>query len=98
MPGAQGQTAILPGTRISQQGEIPVDQTTKTPTATYVTNNIQDRVSYPTLHLAQPRIPDETGYMKFRYAIRMSAETHLLFHLLPDHVPETCTASNFDNL
>jgi hypothetical protein len=88
MPGAQGQSAIIPGTRITQQGEILVDQTTKTPTATYLTNNIQDRVSYPRFHLAQPRTPDETGYIKFRYAIQMSAETHLLFHLLPNHVPD----------
>jgi len=63
-----------------------VDQPVKTGYASYITNNIQTRVSYRKLHLAQPRIPDEIGYMKFRYAIRMTAETHLLFHLLPDHL------------
>jgi hypothetical protein len=52
MPGAQGQTAILPGTSITQQGEILVHQTAKTPTAKYLTNNIQTRVSYSRLHLA----------------------------------------------
>jgi hypothetical protein len=46
MPVAQGQTAILTGTRISEQGEILADKTTKTPTATYVTNNIQDGRKY----------------------------------------------------
>jgi hypothetical protein len=29
-----------------------------------------------------------TGHIKYRYAIRMSAENHLLFHLLPDHMPD----------
>jgi hypothetical protein len=72
-----------------------VDDVTKTPTAAYVTNNIQNRVIYPRLHLAQPRIPDETGYMKFRYAIRISAETHILFHHLPDHVTDNMHGFQF---
>jgi hypothetical protein len=80
------QTRILPGTNITQQGEILVDQSVKTGYASYITNNIQTRLSYRRLHLAQPRIPDEIGYMNFRYAIRMTAETHLLFHLLQDHL------------
>jgi hypothetical protein len=36
--------------------------------------------------MGQPQIYDETGIMKFRYVARMSAETHVTIHLLPDHV------------
>jgi len=61
MEGALGQEAILPGTRITQQGEILAKHSNKTATAKYLTNNIQTRVSYPRLHFAQPRIPYAPG-------------------------------------
>lgn len=49
----------------------------------------RNRTSYPRMHLAQPQVPDETGYMKFRYQVRMSTKLHLVFHLLPDHGTST---------
>ncbi|ADV74759.1 capsid protein [Mosquito densovirus BR/07] len=49
----------------------------------------RNRTSYPRMHLAQPQIPDETGYMKFRYQVRMSTKLHLVFHLYPDYSTST---------
>jgi hypothetical protein len=54
--------------------------------ANRITQQAEPKVSHPRLHIAQPQVPDEIGFMKFRYAVRMSAETHVLFHLLPDHI------------
>lgn len=49
----------------------------------------RNRTSYPRMHLAQPQVPDETGYMKFRYQVRMSTKLHLVFHLYPDYSTST---------
>lgn len=86
MPGAQGEINVNDNNRLTQQEEILTSQLYSLGEVVYTSNTIQPRVSYPRMHMAQPKIPDETGIMKFRYAIRMSAETHLLFHLIPDHV------------
>lgn len=45
----------------------------------------RNRTSYPRMHMAQPQVPDETGYMKFRYQVRMSTKLHLNFHMHPDY-------------
>ncbi|AYH52680.1 VP protein [Aedes albopictus densovirus] len=45
----------------------------------------RNRTSYPRMHIAQPQVPDETGFMKFRYQVRMSTKLHLNFHMLPDY-------------
>jgi len=37
------------------------------------------------INLTHPWVPDETGFMKFKYNIRMSAETHVRLHLYPDY-------------
>ncbi|QZA76130.1 capsid protein [Aedes aegypti densovirus] len=49
----------------------------------------RNRTSYPRMHLAQPQVPDETGYMKFRYQVRMSTKLHLVFHIYPDFSTST---------
>jgi len=85
MPGAQGETQVNIKNNVSQQEELLTKKLQSISETTYMANTIQPRVSYPRLHIAQPKIPDETGIMKFRYAIRMSAETRLRFHLYPDH-------------
>lgn len=45
----------------------------------------RNRTSYPRMHLAQPQVPDETGFMKFRYQVRMSTKLHLNYHMYPDY-------------
>jgi hypothetical protein len=92
MPGAQGQVNVNQQSKVNRQGEMVLDQMYNVGEATNVAIIIQPRVSYPRLHMSQPQIPDETGHMKFRYAIRMSAETHVLFHLLPDHTTRDLNA------
>jgi hypothetical protein len=76
---------IHEGNVITQQDEIFTNKFYTIFDATFTGNTTQPRVSYPRLHIAQPTIPDETGVLKFRYAVRMSAEMHLTFHLYPDH-------------
>jgi len=49
-------------------------------------NTTQPRVSYPRLHMGQPVIRDKTGLMRFRFAIRMIAETNVVFRMLPDYL------------
>lgn len=49
----------------------------------------RNRTSYPRMHVAQPQVPDETGYMKFRYQVRMSTKLYLEFHLYPDYGSST---------
>jgi len=85
MTGAQGRTQILHGTRIALQNEIIGEQPYETHGYQMMRTTTQPRVSYPRMHIAQPLIPDETGYMSFRFIARMSAETHVRMHLLPDH-------------
>lgn len=34
--------------------------------------------------LGQPTVPDETGNMKFRYQIKLTAQLHVLLHTKPD--------------
>jgi hypothetical protein len=51
----------------------------------FIGTTTQPRVSYPRLHIVPPFVPDETGYMRFRYIARMSAETHIKLHLLPEY-------------
>jgi hypothetical protein len=86
MPGAQAQAQIGNNRIITQQEEIITHKLRSIADDIYATSNIQPRVSYPRLHMAQPLIPDETGTMKFRYAARISAETRILFHLFPDYI------------
>lgn len=43
--------------------------------------NIQ---SWTMICLAQPLVPDETGFMKFRYQIRLTTELEGLYHIKPD--------------
>jgi hypothetical protein len=35
--------------------------------------------------MVPPLVPDETGFMRFRYIASMTAETHVKLHLLPDY-------------
>jgi len=86
MPGTQGEETITAHSLLTQKAEIIVNHMHEFGESIYTSNTIQPRVSYPRLHMGQANIPDETGFMKFRYAVRMSAETHVLFHLLPDHI------------
>ena len=41
-------------------------------------------VSYPSIVIGQPRIPDETGVMKFRYKVRVITEINGTWHLYPE--------------
>lgn len=90
IPGAQGITNNA-GTTITNATEII--QTTQTEN-NIITNQttIQNRRSYPRLHVGQPEIPDETGTMKWRYQIRISTRLKLLFHKRPDYA-DTFTLS-----
>lgn len=61
-------------------------------TTSYATSGVtarqtlfRNRTSYPRMHVAQPQVPDETGYMKFRYQVRMSTKLHLNYHMYPDY-------------
>jgi hypothetical protein len=88
MPGAQGQTAILPGTRITQLGEILADQTTKSPTATYVRNNIQDRQlpetsSRPIKEISSFFPPPSTFSQPFIKRHLLKASKHVYTRILP---------------
>ena len=53
-------------------------------TNVYGTSVMQPHVCYPSIRLAQPRVPDETGVMKFRYQVRLTTQLELLMHLLDD--------------
>jgi hypothetical protein len=86
MPGAQGMIQVSDHNTITLQQELLVNKLRATDDKIYTANTVQPRVSYPRLNMAQPRIPDETGFMKFRYATRMSAETRVLFHMFPDYI------------
>jgi len=83
MPGAQ-ELQVTDKNNISQQEEIMTNKLQQVSDATYTSITVKPRVSCPRLHMGQPKVPDETGMMKFRYAIQMSAETHVLFHPYPD--------------
>lgn len=63
------------------------DETTAYATSGVTTRQtlFRDRTSYPRMHVAQPQVPDETGYMKFRYTVRMSTKLHLNYHMYPDY-------------
>jgi hypothetical protein len=83
MPGAQGIKKYGP-TTASLQREMRTNINYEQDDNQFVGSTTQPRVSYPRLHLTHPWIPDETGYMRFRYVIRMIAVTHFLLHLYPD--------------
>jgi hypothetical protein len=96
MPGAQGIQKIGP-TTLGLQREMLTKIVYEQDSNQYVGSTTQPRVSYPRMHLTHPWIPDETGYMRFRYVIRMIAETHVTFHLYPDTsntLPPYMTASD----
>lgn len=42
--------------------------------------------SRPMICIGQPRVPDETGMMKFRYQIKLTTQLHVLFHAKPDYL------------
>jgi len=93
IPGAQGVTKVL--TKDGKNGIQLYDQQENLQLESYTapSDNMwvyttqlttQPLVSYPAISLAQPRYTDETGIMKFRYAIRISTKLQLLLHLQPD--------------
>jgi hypothetical protein len=88
MPGTQGQLQVAKNKTITQQQELLVNRLRSIEDVIIISNTTQPRVSYLRLHMAQPKVPDETEIMKFRYAIRMSAETRVRFHLFADYVGE----------
>jgi hypothetical protein len=84
MPGAQGQRQVA-ATRLPLQYEIIPRIEYVDAHEIFVGSTTQSQVSYPQMNLTHPWVPDEMGYMKFRYQICMSAETHVRLHLLPDY-------------
>jgi hypothetical protein len=84
MPGGQGQTLIA-GTHINHQHQILDQLDYNSQHHQFAGSTTQPHVSYPMINLSHPWIPDETGYMKFRYSIWMSAETHVRLHLYLDY-------------
>lgn len=53
--------------------------------------------AYPMHMLAQPKVPDETGYMKFRYQIHYETELELLMHIRPDYRKVNVKAENLED-
>jgi hypothetical protein len=84
MPGAQGQSKVA-YTGVTRQYPIMTDLGYTSAHHEFVGGATQPSVSYPMINLSHPWIPDESGYMKLRYTIRMSAETHVRLHLYPDY-------------
>nr|AVM80381.1 capsid protein [Ambidensovirus sp.] len=83
------------GVEITTKANTKIEELTQENDA-YATSKIttkqstfRNRTSHPRMHIAQPYVPDETGFMKFRYQVRMSTELHLNFHLLPDYGSST---------
>ena len=86
IPGAQGITKITDksgtnGVNISDQQEnLSLESVTAPSDAEWTYSTIftlQPQVAYPSIRLAQPSVPDETGVMKFRYQIRLTTQLEL---------------------
>ena len=45
---------------------------------------MQQKIAWPCICLSQPYIPDETGYMKFRYSVKYTTQLHIRRHLIGD--------------
>jgi len=84
MPGAQG-VGKTSATTLTHQREMIADHSYQDNHNTFTGSTTQPRVAYPRMHLTPPYVADETGFMRFRFVIRMIAETHTIIHLLPDH-------------
>jgi len=79
-------TQITNATKVTLQNEIITDHIYDRDGYQLTGSTIQPRVSYPRMHITHPWVPDETGFMRFRYIARMNAATHMKIHLVPDHV------------
>jgi len=86
MPGAQGIEQVNTMTKVTLQNEIITNHIFQANKDRLTGSTIWPRVSYPRMHITHPWVPDEAGYMRFRYIIRMSAQTHVRIHLVPDHI------------
>ena len=93
LPCAQGITKVTDksgtnGVNISDQQEnLSLESVTAPSDDQWTYSTIfttQPQIAYPAIRLAQPNVPDETGYMKFRYQIRLTTQLELFVHLEDD--------------
>lgn len=68
-------------------------ESTGSTSTTVVNDTFVEPIHYPGLVLHQPHIPDETGFMKFRYQLRVETEVHVDFHMLPEGYVNTTPGS-----
>lgn len=87
IPGAQC-TETVDGVAITKQRQYTRLEN-KNGSIQWSKDIFQNMQSWPMLTVGQPKVPDETGYMKFRFQIRMSVRLHVLFHLLPQWANNT---------
>ena len=94
IPGAQGVTTITQkdGERAigftNQEEFLSLESTTAPGDDLWIKtkqDTFQPQVSYPSIRLAQPRISDETGEMKFNYYLRVTTHLDTRIHLYPDY-------------
>lgn len=71
------------GLNISNDNNLITYKIANSSTTANVTHLSQAH-AHPLICLAQPKIPDETGLMKFRYQIRVNTKLHLDIILRPD--------------
>jgi len=71
---------------ITKQNNISTSSVKSTGENTCNTTNGQhlQTTHYPAIVIGQPKIPDETGTMKFRYKVRVITEINGTWHLFPE--------------
>lgn len=60
------------------------DQSTGTTSIRSRNDTFLQPAHYPAIVVHQPHIPDETGFMKFRYQVRFETELNVTFHQVPE--------------
>nr|QTE04068.1 MAG: VP [Phylloscopus proregulus Brevihamaparvovirus] len=63
---------------------ITHQESTGSTAAKVVNDSFVEPKHYPGLVIHQPHIPDETGFMKFRYQVRVETELDVNFHMFPE--------------
>lgn len=99
IPGAQGTSLVGQGATaqnyLNHQNLIQQTNANTGNVSRVRIDNMQPQVCYPRIHLAQPQVADETGFMKFRFPVRITTRLYLNMHLIPDFNPSGTSYSNF---